>query len=307
MADLTGGLGVDSWAFAQRFGEVLYNEMNPVLAKVAEGNFKELGISNIRVQSKELKKGNVQEVLGGFAPDIIFLDPARRGVDGRKVFRIEDCHPDVLSLKEELLEACPRLLLKLSPMADISLVCRQLGSVSQVHVVEAEGECKELLLLLERGYVGPYSLTLFASGAVAEIVRDDAPAGAYATTLEGWLFEPGKGLLKAGAFDWPCTQFGLRKLGRHTHLYISETPVPEELRPFGKVFRILESAPLDKRSIKAFGERYPKAEVTARNIPLSSDALRTKLGVRSGGDVHLFGAKADALQENRLIACQDHD
>ena len=307
MADLSGGLGVDCWAFARRFDEVLYNEMNLALAKAAEGNFKELGISNIRVQSKELKKGNVTEVLGGFAPDMLFLDPARRGADGRKVFRLEDCQPDVLALKEELLEACPRLLLKLSPMADISLVCKQLGNVSQVHVVEAEGECKELLLLLERDYDGPSSLTLFASGAVAELADGDAPAVAYATALEGWLFEPGKGLLKAGAFDWPCTNFGLRKLGRHTHLYISETPVPKELRPFGKVFRILESAPLDKRSIKAFGQRYPRSEVTARNIPLSSDSLRTKLGVRSGGSVHLFGAKADALQENRLIACQDYD
>ena len=33
LADLTGGLGVDSWAFSQCFEKVLYNEANPVLAE----------------------------------------------------------------------------------------------------------------------------------------------------------------------------------------------------------------------------------------------------------------------------------
>ena len=36
IADLTGGLGVDSWAFSKVFGRVLYNEMRPELAKAAE-------------------------------------------------------------------------------------------------------------------------------------------------------------------------------------------------------------------------------------------------------------------------------
>lgn len=106
-------------------------------------------------------------------------------------------------------------------------------------------------------------------------------------------------MLKAGVFDLPCT-FGLSKLGQHTHLYVGEE-VPEALRPFGKTFRILEAAPLDKRSIKSFGQKYPQAEVTARNIPLTSDQLRAKLGVRSGGDVHIFGLHSDALHSNLLL------
>jgi hypothetical protein len=106
-------------------------------------------------------------------------------------------------------------------------------------------------------------------------------------------------MLKAGAFDLPC-QFGLTKLGQHTHLYVGEE-VPEALRPFGKSFRILEALPLDKRSIKTFGQKYPQADVTARNIPLTSDQLRAKLGVRSGGSVHIFGLKNDKLG-NYLLA-----
>jgi hypothetical protein len=116
------------------------------------------------------------------------------------------------------------------------------------------------------------------------------------------LFEPGKALLKAGAFDLPC-QYGLAKLGQHTHLYTGEE-IPAELKPFGKCFKIIEAAPLDKRSIKAFGQKYPQADVTARNIPLTSDQLRAKLGVRSGGSVHIFGLHSDALRSNLLLVAE---
>ncbi len=285
LADLTGGLGVDSWAFSQQFGEVLYNEMNPALSDAARHNFQVLGVGNITVRNRELQPGNLPEILEDFQADILFLDPARRADDGRKVFRLEDCRPDVLQLLPELWQAAPRVLLKLSPMADISLVCRQLGSVKAVHVVAAEGECKELLLLLERGYEGKPSLTVYEGGAVMEIPEGQETV--YASAPEGWLFEPGKALLKAGAFSLPC-RFGLTKLSRHTHLYTVQVPVPA-LTPFGKWFRILETVPFNNHSVKELGRRFPSAEVTARNLPVTSEQLRAKLGCRSGGPVHIFG------------------
>ena len=329
VADLTGGLGVDSWAFAQVATEVLYNEMRPALAAAASVNFEALGLKNVRVRNCELvpscpaptqsscpaPTGHLlNEVLDGFEPDFIFLDPARRASDGRKVFRLEDCQPDVLQLLPDLFAAAPHVLLKLSPMADISLVCKQLGSVRSVHVVAADGECKELLLLLERGYIGPYSLFVYENGSVLEIpgqagndvvialngVMADLNGVMADFDRPSFLFEPGKGLLKAGAFDLPC-RYGLEKLDRHTHLYIGPAPV-EALTPFGKWFRILEVLPLDKRGIKDIGRRYPKASVTARNIPLTSDALRKKLGVSDGGTVHIFGVRTSS--GNTLLVCE---
>ena len=303
MADLTGGLGVDSWVFSQVFEEVLYNEMRPELSDSARYNFGQLGADNITVRNCELKPGGLADVLDGFEPDVIFLDPARRASDGRKVFRLEDCQPDVQQLLPELLATCPRLLLKLSPMADITLVCRQLQNVKSVHAVAAEGECKELLLLLETGYEGLYSTTIYESGFVMEIPgqagNDEGLRPALSLDKAACLFEPGKALLKAGAFELPCA-YGLEKLGQHTHLYVGET-VPEELRPFGKVFEILEVTPLNNRSIKDVGKRYPLVDVTARNIPITSDELRKRLGVRSGGSIHIFGVRMDALKDNFLI------
>ena len=297
VADLTGGLGVDSWAFAQVASAVLYNEMRPELAAAASANFKALGLTNVRVSCAELRLGGLREILDGFTPDVIFLDPARRAADGRKVFRLEDCEPDVLQLLPELLAAAPRVLLKLSPMADITLVCKQLGYVREVHVVAADGECKELLLLLERGYSGAFRLFVYENGAVLALDEEPEVASAPSGDL---LFEPGKALLKAGAFDLPC-RYGLGKLSQHTHLYLASARV-EALQPFGKWFRILETLPLDKRAMKDIGRRYPRASVTARNIPLTSDALRKKLGVADGGSVHIFGAKA--ASGNQLLVCE---
>ena len=371
LADLTGGLGVDSWAFAQVFGKVLYNEMNPALAHAARHNFALLKADNITVRNVELSSpvkqgmtavpmagspvpaqneaslsaqtGNLTEVLGDFTPDIIYLDPARRAADGRKVFFLEDCQPDVVKLLPELLEACPLLLLKLSPMADITLVCKQLGNVREVHVVAAEGECKELLLLLQKGYTGAPGLIVFENGhqQILRCAQNDKDASSchpetsaprhpetfspchpetfspchpeersdegsslYATPedLRGYLFEPGKALLKAGAFDWPSSAFGLRKIGRHTHLFVSESPIPEPLAFFGKCFKIKDVTPLNKAGIKAMAQAYPSAEVSARNVPMSSEELRRKLGVRSGGSAHLFGVHLDIPAANYLIA-----
>ena len=319
MALLIVAGGVPVQPFAQVFDRALYNEMRPELADAARHNFAALGLSNVTVSCAELAAGKLPLILGSFHPDILFLDPARRASDGRKVFRLEDCQPDVLQLLPELLSACPLVLLKLSPMADISLVCKQLGCVKAVHVVGAEGECKELLLLLERGYHGPHTLTVYSSGAVAEV---SAPSGETPDLVGGdggvmpdpfhvmpdpdrasqaWLFDPGKALLKAGAFTWPC-QFGVQKLGLHTHAYVSARPV-DALRPFGKWYQILEIAPLNNRSVKEMGKKYPRAEVTARNLPLTSDQLRAKLGIKSGGAVHIFGLHTDTQSANLIFVC----
>ena len=310
IADLTGGMGVDSWAFAEVAEEVLYNEMQEGLAKATERNFKELGVENVRFRNCRVEPGKVEEVLDGFRPDVIFLDPARRAEDGRKVFLIEDCQPDVLMLLPELFAVSRLVLLKLSPMADITMACKRLPHVREVHVVAAGGECKELLFLLDREWNGSPSTFVVEGGAVMEIpgqagndetapvISIEAKESIVISTGakrsgEICLFEPGKALLKAGAFDLPCEQFGLTKLGRHTHLFVGDS-VPEELRPFGKTFEVLEVLPLNNRTLKEAGKRYQQAEVTARNIPMTSDLLRKKLGCASGGDVHLFGTRVDA-------------
>ena len=319
IADLTGGLGVDSWFFSQKAEKVLYNEMQTVLCDSSRHNFKALGADNIEVSNAAV--GNSADetspsaLLGDFRPDIIYMDPARRGEGGRKVFLIEECTPDILTLKDELFTISRHILVKLSPMADISMACGRLGPCCrEVHIVATGGECKELLIWMDREWNGEYSvhaIELPAGYPLSEpaqfsfmpseelalpfILKDDDNTPMY-------LFEPGKALMKAGAFNLISTRFGITKLGRSTHYYVFDDPEKiQEIRGSGKIYQIMKWEPLNKRSMKEAGKDFPKAEVTARNIPMDTDTLRKKLGVTSGDDAHIFGLKSDRL--GNLLLC----
>jgi len=309
IADLTGGLGVDSWAFSAVAEHVLYNEMNEDLAECVQRNYSRLGITNVSFSSAETSASTIDGILGDFKPDLIFMDPARRSESGRKVFMLEDCSPDILTLRSKVLEIAPYFLVKLSPMADISLLVQQLGkSVSDVHVIEADGECKELLVLMDRNIHETYHIHVSEASKDESIVfttEDErsssvvlSPVDEHSTSL--LLFEPGKALLKSGAFNLLCSRFGLEKLGRSTHLYTTSERKPE-LDPLGKWFSINEVRALNNRTMKEVGKDYPRSEVTARNIPMTSELLRKKMGTASGGSVHIFGIHSDLAAANLLL------
>lgn len=335
IADLTGGLGVDTWAFSEVAGEVLYNEMNPELAAAARHNFKELGVTNIFIKNQEATADTLNGLVGDFGPDIIFLDPARRDSAGKKVFLLEDCSPDVLKMLPELFRINRFVLLKLSPMADITMAVERLDRtyeeylektsgqgwngqwVREVHVVASSGECKELLILLDREHEGGYSLTCRENGKTLTFTSKEiaeAKATLPDSTFARIIFEPGKSLTKAGAFNALCERFGLVKLARFTHLYtigepLTETELEERIKllnDFGKVYSVKEILPLNKASIKDIGKRYPHSEVSAKNIPMSSDELRARLKVKSGDDAHIFGARIETPynEDNYLIVTE---
>jgi hypothetical protein len=294
---------VDCAAFSGISEKVVYNEMDPVLAATVERNFARLGIGNVTFSSVEV----TEETLPGLVsdgPDVIFLDPARRSGTGRKVFLLEDCSPDVLRLKAGLLAAAPDVLVKLSPMADISMVCDRLGpEVRELHVVGADGECKELLAWLQRGWSGGCSIV--AEGLSFTAAEESAAAPQLLPgreALGGFLFEPSSTLLKAGCFNLLCSRLGLVKLGRFTHLYLAPE-YSESLKEHGKPFSIKEVHPFDNRSIKALGKAFPKCSVTSRNLPISSDALAKRMGVAQG-DTHIFAFTADftGAPSERLMA-----
>lgn len=310
IADLTGGLGVDSWAFSQSAETVLYNEADPALASAAERNFRTLGCRNIEVRSFRLTSRNheagmpdhagaaLDTVLSGFSPDLIFLDPARREENGKKIFLLEDCSPDILSLKDELLGKCRFTMVKLSPLADIGMVRKRLGEkCREIHIIASAGECKELLVLLDRDFSGECRLTAVSGGeGFCFTIKEEEAAEAAAASPEeihegAFLFEPGKALMKSGAFNLISTRSGMKKLGKSAHYYIAESPesLSAELRENGKLFPVIEAVPLDRKSVRDIGKRYHAAEVTSRNMKMDTETLRNKLGVRSGEDIHIFG------------------
>ena len=310
LADLTGGLGVDTWYFAQKASEVLYNEMQTPLHEAAKHNFKTLGHKNIQFSNNQIDKDNIIDIIQGFNPDIVYMDPARRSEGGRKVFLIEECTPDVLTLKDLIFTQCRHILLKLSPMADITMACSRLGaSCREVHVIGAGGECKELLIWMDREWTGGYSITATELHSDAEsdslTFMPEEERITYAELCrevnEGdILFEPGKALMKSGAFNIIAHKTGMKKLGVSTHYYIGSGD--NAISGLGKNYRIIRCELLNKRSMKEIAQAYPKADVTARNIPMDTDTLKKKLGVTSGGDTHIFGLKSDQQGQLLIVA-----
>jgi len=365
--DLTGGLGVDSWAFSQVAERVVYFEREAALAEAAERNFVRLGVSNIEVRCETVTaETELPEA------DLIYADPARRDAAGRKVFLLEDCSPDILTLLPTLLRKAPTVLLKVSPMADLAMLADRLGpALRELHVVELDGEVKEILCLISSSQAAPAEpeiIVVILSGQAAAaadlrfahpshalrrgplpFTRPRAATGLPAappapdeerdmfTTVQSFRFlpaeeraskvryaaevrqgdvllEPCPALLKAGAFRLPCARWGLLKLAPSTHLYLfpsepgTETPhfVPGEqnngvlgtdIAPdvpgnrFFKARRVRELLPLGAAAFKELRKRYPRADVSARNLPLNSEALQKKLGIPPGGDTHIFGCR----------------
>jgi hypothetical protein len=299
VADLTGGLGVDSWALAQRASEMHYCERNPELCAAARHNF---AVLDVPIQVHE---GDglawLREMPGRF--DLIYLDPARRDRTARRVYDIADCEPDLLAVKTDLLNRAGRVLAKISPMADISRTLGQFPETRALHVVTVGGEVKELLLLLEPGPSPTEPLLVAVDGPHRLAFRpSEEPAAAvhYTESIGRYLFQPSKALLKAGAFRLLSERFGIAKLAPSTHLYTSDETVPEFP---GKRFTVEAVFDWNKASIRLLQERFDRLELTALNFPLGTEALRARLGIAAGGDRHLFAATLSDKRK-QLILCQ---
>ena len=288
---------MDSWAFSRVAERVVYFERKEELAEAARRNFERLGAANIEARCETVTpETELPEA------DLIYADPARRDAVGRKVFLLEDCTPDILTLLPMLLRKAPTVLLKLSPMADLAMLADRLGpALREIHVVELDGEVKELLCLLGRGheFAEPEIVIVRLSGQAATAPEDclrfrlseeRESEARYAAEVRAGdvLLEPCAALLKAGAFRLPCARWGLLKLAPSTHLYLTAA-APDN--PFFKAWRVREVLPFGAAAFRQLKQRYARADVTSRNMPLGSAELQKKIGVAPGGAVHIFSCR----------------
>ena len=148
LIDLTGGLGIDDFYFAQHFKEVIHCELNAELSEIAAHNLKQLGWENISFKNEdslEYLKNTDQNF------DCIYVDPARRDNAGGKVFRLADCLPNVPANLDLLFKKTDIILIKTSPLLDLQAGISELQSVTEIHIIAVNNEVKELLWLLKKG------------------------------------------------------------------------------------------------------------------------------------------------------------
>ncbi len=284
LLDVTGGFGVDSYYFSKKVDSVFHCEINPDLSEIAAYNFKVLGQSKIDCIAKDgitfLKETDLQF-------DWIYVDPSRRDDLAGKVFLLKDCLPNLPEHLPSIFEKTNNVLVKTSPLLDISQGIKELDGVSEIHVVAVNNEVKELLFVLRKNFKGEISATCI------NLVREEKETFNFKLEEEAttevefgsageYLYEPNSAILKSGGFKSVANAFQLKKLHQHSHLYTSD-----ELLNFpGRSFKVLEVLPYSKKSLKALN--LAKANITTRNFLLSVSEIRKKHKVKDGGDLYLF-------------------
>ncbi len=306
LADLTGGMGVDTSAFAARVGQVQYVEQNPDLAALAAHNLPILGVTNVQIHAKN-SLDFIRNHTGCF--DWLYLDPHRRDGQGGRVVHLSDCEPNLLApgVLTALLAKTNRILLKTSPMIDLEATLRQLPGALAVYAVAVLGEVKEVLFVLGNEPVAPGDVAVTAVNLLPDhraqtlaFRRGDEMLSPVTFADPGaFLYEPNAAVLKAGAFRTVAARFGLAKLAPNSHLYTGPALVADFP---GRAFALETMIKPDPKSVRAV-LITPKANLTVRNFPQTVADLRKKLGLADGGDVYLF---ATTLQngDKRLLVCQ---
>ena len=284
-ADLTGGLGVDCHFISKKFQIADYVELNPELCSLAEHNFK------VFDDKIHIHNTSAEEYLNSCkSVDCIFLDPARRDVYGRKTVSIADCTPNVLQILDLLLQKAHRVMVKLSPMLDISKALEELHHVKEVHVVAVTNECKELLFIMERSFDGKPAFTcvnLQTNQPFVTFTQEEERDSAVQLTNEvsQYLYEPNAALMKGGCYKLLTQRFGVQKLHRNSHLYTSPDLIPDFP---GRIFTVEGWAPYNKKTKQTLLASVEKANIATRNFPLSVAELRKALKIADGDDVYLF-------------------
>jgi 16S rRNA G966 N2-methylase RsmD len=300
MIDLTGGFGVDDFYFSKVFASVIHCELNPELSEITAYNFTELGVKNCTfIQGDGLFFiENSEEKF-----DWIYLDPSRRTDLKGKVFLLKDCLPNVPDNMKLLFSKSEHLMIKTSPLIDITQGISELNFVKEIHVIAVKNEVKELLWILEKDFSGEILIkTVNLNGEVKQEFQFNlSDEGTQESTFSlplSYLYEPNSAIMKSGGFSQVSFQLEVAKLHKHSHLYTSDnlTFFP------GRIFKIDEILPFQNKVLKKrFGGG--KANITTRNFPKKVEELRKSLNIKDGGEVYLFFTN-NKSEEKVCLVCR---
>ncbi|KOY50474.1 class I SAM-dependent methyltransferase [Polaribacter dokdonensis] len=291
--DITGGFGVDCYYFSKSFKQVTHCEINDELSKIVSHNYQKLAINNVTTFS-----GNGFDFLKSTDSnfDSIYIDPSRRSDVKGKVFLLKDCLPYVPPKIDFFFTKANNILIKVSPILDITNTINDLKNVKEVHVVAVNNEVKELLFLLEKEYNKSIEIKTVnhQKGELQTfsfIYNENAQAD-YSSPLN-YLYEPNSAILKSGAFQQIANHTKTFKLHKHSHLFTSELLITFP----GRTFKIDSVLKYDKKKLKKLLPNN-KANFTIRNFPKTVSQLRKETKIKDGGSIYVFFTKNN---KNELI------
>lgn len=300
LIDITGGLGVDCFAFSKVFKSITHCEINSELSKIATHNFSQMKVENIHTQQQ-----NGIDYLKSTSDkfDVIYVDPSRRNDLKGKVFLLKDCEPNVPNNINFLFEKSDYILLKISPILDITSAINELKYVKEIHIVALHNEVKELLFLMKKSYQGNIQIKT-VNIQKSNVQKFDFT---YKEEIEStyhlpqkYLYEPNTAILKSGGFHHLSKQYLVNKLHQHSHLYTSEKLIEFP----GRAFIIEDVLSYDKKKIKHLLTQN-KANITTRNFPKTVAQIRKELKIKDGGETYLFFT-TNMNEKFQCLLCKKH-
>lgn len=298
--DMTAGLGIDAIHLSYKAKEITAVDIDCRCSKALRINTSSLGIENIETINKdsvELLKTDSRSY------DVIFVDPARRGDSGKRLYALKECQPDIVGNIEMIMSRCRRLIVKASPMLDVTAVGTELAEYTpDIIAVGTTDECKELLLILSgNGLRGAATVEDETETETIYFEDDRLHEAKYAAPANGlFLYEPSPAVVKMGIFNGLSVRYDVYKIGRNTHLYLSE-----ELKEGfpGKVFRIVETEEFSKKRAREIVERYGNLSVTTRDFPMTAAEFKRRF--RTGeSDRHRLWAVRTLEAKLKLIVTE---
>jgi len=281
--DLTGGASIDSWAMLENFDHASILDCDEAASTRIAHNLKMLSDKNVTVKNENAEDfiQNMQSV------DLAIIDPQRRNQSRKGLYKLEECSPDITSILPYI--KAKQILLKTSPMLDIDQAIKQLTCVQAVHVVEWQGECKEILLTLSLESPKNQNPPITA----VKIDNHGAPINMFSYTREEekeahaeinepqkYLYEPSPAFIKAGGYKSIASRYKAPKIHLQTHLYTSNIPIQDFP---GRSFEIIDTYPAKSKKLP-----IQKANLKTRNFPQDTATLKKKLNLKDGGEDYLF-------------------
>ena len=298
LIDITGGFGIDSYYFSKTVKNVTYCEINEHLYKIAAHNIVQLNTQNI-----EPHFGNGLAYLKNLTTklDWIYADPSRRNDSKERVFLLNDCLPNIPENLTLLFEKSDNILLKISPILDISSAINELKFIKEIHIVALKNDVKELLFILENGYRGDIAIKTinFTTNRNQHFnfIFQDSAFATYSLPKK-YIYEPNAAVLKAGAFNKVSKELKIDKLHQHSHLYTSN----ELLKFPGRRFEMIHCVSYDRKQLKKLIPSL-KANITTRNFPETVAQIRKKTKIKDGGNQYLFFT-TDIHENHIVLICE---
>ncbi len=307
ITDLTAGLGIDAMHAAAAGHVVTACERDESLAKALTLNAVGRNLKTLKVLHGDSVKMLHDGILHG---EVAFIDPARRGDGGRRLFGLADCAPDVISMLGDFRRHFKMLVIKASPMIDIrGGMVEPLECVTDIYTIGTTTQCKELVAVCDltkskvaAGTQRIHALTLLADGEIADFTftmsEESGPQPPLRTPEAGEIiYEPYPSVMKSGGYRTLAHRYKTSKIAADTHLYVHTDIIPNFP---GQAWKVLEVLPWQSKVLKRFKNCYPKISVAVRNFDIAAAALQSRLGVKEG-DGHLKLMAATGADRSKVL------